>query len=155
MSYLYPYLALCLVSYMYLITTFALKQFTCVKEHTCNFWYYSESVKPAPARIYVMPCLCNHNRTFTNMTHDQIIEYLIQETAIQTNQTSRSLNKLRSRTDPRTSSFVMGLVGIGTIAGILGIVILWDMPTIVKHFVAALTNRHEVLYRPNRIGLAN
>jgi len=118
------------------------------------FTFSLESSKPAPTKLYIMPCLCNHNRTFTNMTHDQIIEYLKKETAIQANQTSRSLNKLRSRSDPRTSSFVVGLVGIGTIAGILGIVILWDMPTLVKHFVAALTNIHELLCRPKRVGVA-
>jgi len=118
------------------------------------FTFSLESSKPAPAKLYIMPCLCNHDRAFTNMTQDQIIAYLINETAIQANQTSRSLNKLRSRSDPRTSSSVMGLVGIGTIAGILCIVILWDIPTLVKHFVAALTNRHEMLFRPKRVGVA-
>ena len=81
------------------------------------------------------------------MTQDQILDYLIKETAIQTNETSLNQYKLKCRSDPRASSFAIGLVGIGFMAGILGIVILTDIPTIVRHVVAALTNRHERLYR--------
>jgi len=81
------------------------------------------------------------------MTQDQIIAYLIKETAIQANETSLSLYKLKSRSDPRASSFVIGLVGIGIMGGVFGTLILADIPTLVKHIYAALTNRHELLYR--------
>ena len=81
------------------------------------------------------------------MTQEQIIAYLIKETAIQKNQTSLSLYKLTSHSDPRASSFLIGLIGIGIIASILGLVILTDIPIIFKHFVAALRNRHELLYK--------
>jgi len=84
------------------------------------------------------------------MTQDQIIAYLIAETAIKANETSLSLYKLKSRSDPRASSYVIGLVGMGIISGILGIVILSDIPTLIKHFIAAVTCRHELLYR-NRV----
>jgi len=84
------------------------------------------------------------------MTQDQIIAYLIAETAIQANQTSQNLYKLKSRSDPRASSLVIGMVGTGILGGILGFVILTDMPTLVRHIAAALTNRHKLLYRNNK-----
>jgi len=81
------------------------------------------------------------------MTQDQIIAYLIAETAIQANQTSQNLYKLKSRSDPRASSLVIGMVGTGIISGIFGVVFLTDIPALVRHFYAAITRRHELLYR--------
>jgi len=38
-------------------------------------------------------------------------------------------------------------VGIGIMGGVFGTLILTDIPTLVRHIYAALTNRHELLYR--------
>lgn len=49
-------------------------------------------VKKKP--LYIMPCLCNTQKTFAGMTNDEIIALLVKETAIDTKNTSASMNKL-------------------------------------------------------------
>jgi len=91
---------------------------------------------PAPVRLYIMPCICNNNRTFTNMTQDEIIAYLKQETQIQKNNTAKSIYKLKSRSDPRESSSFIGLIVTGVIGAFGFLIILSDMPRIVRHLNA-------------------
>ena len=75
------------------------------------------------------------------MTQDEIIDYLVRETRIQKNSTVRNIYKLKSRSDPRESSEYIGLIGIGTIGAITFLIILSDLPKILRHLKAALTGR--------------
>jgi len=103
---------------------------------------------PKPNKIiYIMPCLCVHNKTWTNMTQGQIIEYLIKDLTIHKNATSRSQNKLISQPDPRQSSFIVGLVGSALISGVFGLLLLSDIPTLIRHMRAAVTGQRQLLWR--------
>jgi len=94
---------------------------------------------PAPERLYIMPCLCTSgiNRTFTNMTQEDIIAYLIQETKIDTRNTTLNLNKLKCRSDPRPSSKAIGLICSAVLGSLLGLIVLSDIPKLVKHLKTA------------------
>jgi len=103
---------------------------------------------PKPNHIlYIMPCMCVKNKTWTNMTQEQIIEYLTKELTIPKNATTRSQNKLISRSDPRQSSSIVGTVGLALICGVFGIVLLTDIPALMRHLRAAITGQHELLWR--------
>jgi len=94
-----------------------------------------------------MPCLCVLNKTWQNLTKEQIVEHLIQELTVTKNATSLSKNKLISRSDPRQSSTIVGSIGVCLICGIFGLLVIWDVPVIVRHIRAALTGRQELLWR--------
>jgi len=81
------------------------------------------------------------------MTQEQIIEQLTKELTISKNLTSRSQNKLISRSDPRQSSTVVGLVGSALICGVFGLLLLSDIPALLRHMRAAVTGRRELLWR--------
>jgi len=103
---------------------------------------------PKPKKIlYIMPCLCVINKTWTNMTQEQIIEQLNKDLTISKNRTSRSLNKLISRSDPRQSSTIIGTVGLALICGVFGLLLLTDIPTLIRHLRAAVTGQRELLWR--------
>jgi len=94
-----------------------------------------------------MPCLCVLNKTWHNLTQEQIQEYLIKELTVLKNATSLSKNKLISRSDPRQSSAIVGLVGAGLVCGIFGLLLVSDVHVILRHMRAALTGRPELLWR--------
>ena len=102
---------------------------------------------PAPHRIYIMPCMCVENKTWTNLTQGQIIEYLINELTIPKNATSRSQNKLICRSDPRQSSTVVGFIGLVLVVGVFGLMFISDIPTLIRHLRAAATGQHDLLQR--------
>jgi len=81
------------------------------------------------------------------MTQEQIIEQLTKELTIPKNATSLSQYKLKSRSDPRQSSTVVGLVGSALICGVFGLVLLTDIPTLIRHLRAAVTGQHDLLQR--------
>ena len=75
------------------------------------------------------------------MTQDEIIAYLVQNTMIQKNSTVKNIYKLKSRSDPRESSEYIGLSGMGIIGTITVLILLSDLPKILRHLKAALTGR--------------
>jgi len=81
------------------------------------------------------------------MTQEQIIEQLTKELTISKNGTSRSLNKLISRSDPRQSSTIIGTIGLALICGVFGLLLLTDIPTLIRHLRAAVTGQQELLWR--------
>jgi len=81
------------------------------------------------------------------MTESQIIDYLVNETMIQANNTAKNRAKLISRPDTRTSSTVVGLVGAGIVVSVLVIVFLSDVPTLLIHLKGAVTNNYKMLYK--------
>jgi len=81
------------------------------------------------------------------MTQEQIIEQLTKELTISKNSTSRSQNKLISRSDPRQSSTLVGLVGTALICGVFGLLLLTDIPALIRHMRAAVTGQRELLWR--------
>ncbi|WAR01745.1 SVEP1-like protein [Mya arenaria] len=120
-----------------------------VWSNTAPICHTSISTTPgAPGKLYIMPCICYENKTFTGLTQEEIINLLVKETSIQANSTAKSLNRLRSRTDPRASSTVVGVVAIAIISSIFGLLFLSDIPTLFRHTKAAFTNRMENLYKP-------
>jgi len=70
------------------------------------------------------------------MTQNEVIAYLVQETQIQRNNTTKSIYKLKSRSDPRKSSSYIGLIVTGVIGAFGFLIILSDMPRIVRHMKA-------------------
>ena len=97
--------------------------------------------------LYIMPCMCVKNKTWTNLTDEQIIKYLTKELTISKNSTALSQYKLKSRSDPRQSSKVVGVVGSALIIGVFGLVLLTDIPALIRHMRAAVTGRRELLWR--------
>ena len=95
----------------------------------------------APSRLYIMPCICYNDRTFTNMTQDDIIVYLVRETQIQRNSTVRNVYKLKSRPDSRQSSSYIGLIVTGVIGALTFLIIVSDMPRIYRHLKAVLNGK--------------
>lgn len=86
----------------------------------------TSSTEASPSDIYLMPCICYENKTFTGMTEEEIIEMLIKETEIDTKSTSSAKNKLRSKGDNRPTSKTIGYAGMGFIVLIIGTVALSD-----------------------------
>jgi len=114
-----------------------------------EFSFFSDALTtPKPNQpLYIMPCLCVINKTWTNLTQEQIIEQLTKELTISKNSTSRSHNKLISRSDPRQSSTVVGLVGSALIVSVFGFLLFTDIPVIIRHLRAAVTGQRELLWR--------
>jgi len=114
-----------------------------------EFSFFSDAMTtPKPNQVlYIMPCLCVINKTWTNLTQEQIIEQLTKELTISKNSTSRSQNKLISRSDPRQSSTVVGLVGSALIISVFGFLLFTDIPVIIRHLRAAVTGQRELLWR--------
>jgi len=71
------------------------------------------------------------------MTQEDIIAYLIQETKIDTRNTTLNLNKLKCRSDPRPSSKAIGLICSAILGSLLGLVVLSDIPKLVTHLKTA------------------
>lgn len=88
-------------------------------------WFVGDPV-PEPIKLYITPCICYPNKTFTNMSQEEIINHLIKETSIARNSTSLARRKLTSANDPRMSSQLVGYSGIILIAVGLGAVLLSD-----------------------------
>ncbi|KAH3822713.1 hypothetical protein DPMN_124503 [Dreissena polymorpha] len=80
-----------------------------------------------------MPCIC-YNKTFTGLTEEQIIDQLIQNTSIDTRNTTMALSKLSCRRDDRPFCVITGYVAIGVIGGMLLLVVLSDLPRLIRHF---------------------
>jgi len=91
--------------------------------------------------MYIMPCICYNSsyRTFTNMTQDDILAYLVRETSIQANQTTRNIYKLKSRSDPRPSSAYIGLVTSVVMGSLLVLVVISDIPKVYTHLKGVLS----------------
>jgi len=98
-------------------------------------------------RIYIMPCICHKATWFVNKTEDQIIDYLVRETAIQANNTAKNRAKLICHSDLRTSSTVVGLVGAVIIVSVLCVVFMTDVPIFLKHLKGVVTSNYEMLYK--------
>ena len=75
------------------------------------------------------------------MTQEEIIAYLKQKTQIQENNTVKNIYKLKSRPDPRESSAYIGLIVMGVIGAFSFLIILSDMPRIVRHLNAVRNGR--------------
>ncbi|KAH3785589.1 hypothetical protein DPMN_163682 [Dreissena polymorpha] len=80
-----------------------------------------------------MPCIC-YNKTFTGLTEEQIIAQLIRNTSIDTRNTTMALSKLGCRRDDRPFCVTTGYVAIGIIGGMLLLVVLSDLPILIRHF---------------------
>ena len=104
---------------------------------------------PKPSRIYIMPCMCVVNKTWTNLTQEQIIEYLVNQLTISKNSTSLSRNKLISLSDPRQSATVIGFVGTALVVGVFAFVFYLDIPILIRHLRAAVTGQRELLWKRN------
>jgi len=92
-----------------------------------------------------MPCLCVKNKTWTNLTQEQIQEYLIKELRVPQNGTGLAKNKLISRSDPRQSSTTLGIVGLVIMCCMLGLLLLSDMPHLILNIRAALTGKPDLI----------
>ncbi|XP_052820229.1 P-selectin-like [Mya arenaria] len=88
--------------------------------------------------LYIMPCICYNNYSWTGLSQDEITQLLIRETTIQKKNTSRYLARLSCREDPRSSSTVVGVVGTAIIGGIFLMIFLADVPTLYKHIREAI-----------------
>lgn len=77
-----------------------------------------------------MPCICYQNKTFTNLTQEEIIAQLVKDTKIDTTKTTLAQSRLISRKDSRTSSAVIGTAGLAILCCLGGIMICCDMITI-------------------------
>jgi len=112
------------------------------------FLFSDALTTPQPKQIlYIMPCICVKNKTWSNMTQGQIIEYLTNELTLPKNSTSLSQYKLKSRSDPRQSSTMIGLVGSALICGVFGLLFITDIPALIRHLRAAITGQQELLWR--------
>ncbi|KAH3790542.1 hypothetical protein DPMN_168744 [Dreissena polymorpha] len=80
-----------------------------------------------------MPCIC-YNKTFTGLTEEQIIAQLIQNTSINTRNTTMALSKLGCRRDDRPFCVITGYVAIGVFGGMLLLLILSDLPKLIRDF---------------------
>jgi len=97
-----------------------------------------------------MSCMCVKNKTWTNLTQEQIQEYLTKELHIPQNGTGQAKNKLISRSDPRQSSTTFGIVGLILICGMFGLLFLSDMPYIILNIRATLTGRPDLIRQLKR-----
>jgi len=100
--------------------------------------------------LYIMPCLCVKNKSWSNLNQSQIQEYLINELHIPKNATAMAKNKLISRTDPRQSSTTLGIVGIALICIMFGLLYLSDMPYLVLNIRANVTGRQDLIRQLQR-----
>ncbi|XP_060603499.1 CUB and sushi domain-containing protein 3-like [Ruditapes philippinarum] len=92
----------------------------------------SPTVPPSNlSRIYIMACICYPNKTFIGLTQKEIIQHLIEDTKIDTKNTSRSKSKLVCRDDSRQSSMIMGSVGASVLSTALGVIICSDLITLL------------------------
>jgi len=73
------------------------------------------------------------------MTQDEIIAHLQQETRIQENNTVKNIYKQKSRSDTRESSTYIGVIGTGALGALTFLIILSDLPRLVRHLKAALS----------------
>ncbi|KAH3785587.1 hypothetical protein DPMN_163680 [Dreissena polymorpha] len=85
-----------------------------------------------PKNLYIMPCIC-YNKTFIGLTEEQIIAQLIRNTSIDTRFTTMALSKQGCRRDDRPFCVTTGYVAIGIICGILLLVVLSDLPRLIRH----------------------
>ncbi|KAL4232577.1 hypothetical protein ACF0H5_007267 [Mactra antiquata] len=90
--------------------------------------------KPSYPMLYIMPCICYVNSSFTGLTEEEIIEQLIKDTKIDETKTALSQQKLISAEDPRASSKIIGSVGIALISVILGFCVLIDCLSLFQKF---------------------
>jgi len=81
--------------------------------------------------IFLMSCLC-HNKTFTGLTEEQIIDILVADTKINARDTTLAKMAKSCRQDNRTSSKVFGIVGISFFATITVLVVLADLTRLCK-----------------------
>jgi len=102
--------------------------------------------RPAPMPLFIMPCICYHVKTFTNMTQSQILAHLEKETAIQVNTTARYRGKYESRDDPRPSSKLVGLIGTAIFASMFGLIALTDVRIVWIHLKAAISNKYKLFH---------
>jgi len=79
-----------------------------------------------------MPCINYPNKTWVNLTQNEIIKLLILDTQIQKNITKLAVYKLKSRTDKRTSSTIVGLVGSTFVITILTSIVFLDLSSICR-----------------------
>ncbi|KAH3827975.1 hypothetical protein DPMN_129921 [Dreissena polymorpha] len=77
-----------------------------------------------------MPCICNTEAEWGNLTNDEIIQILVKELTIDPSQTTVERSKRESRQDPRVSSANMGRLAIAVILIILAAVIIPDLITL-------------------------
>ncbi|XP_053405168.1 CUB and sushi domain-containing protein 1-like [Mercenaria mercenaria] len=91
----------------------------------------SATTMPNPPRIYIMPCICYPNKTFTGLTREEIILKLITETEIDHKATTLSKSKLICREDSRKSSKIMGAVGASVLSTVFGLIFCSDLVTLL------------------------
>ncbi|XP_045183638.2 uncharacterized protein LOC123542068 [Mercenaria mercenaria] len=97
----------------------------------------------SPVNIFIMPCICYKNKTFTGKTQEEIISMLIQETKINPKNTASAKNKLISRDDLRPSSKAVGFAGLGLIVVVFGILVLSDAIVAVLKLKEMIVNGTE------------
>lgn len=74
-----------------------------------------------------MPCICYPNKTFVNLTQEEIIKKLIEDTQINTKDTVVAMNKYISRPDQRMSSKAIGAVAIVILLLLCGLILSCDL----------------------------
>jgi len=80
------------------------------------------------------------------MTQAQILTHLEKETAIQVNKTARYRAKYECRADPRTSSKVLGLIGITIVVSVAGVIVLMDIRIVLIHLRAAISKNYKLFH---------
>jgi len=70
-----------------------------------------------------MSCQCNINASFVNLTQNEIINLLVENTKIDTKATQLYLDRFKSRPGTRTSSWVYGVSGLFILI-LIGVLIL-------------------------------
>ncbi|XP_052786198.1 sushi, von Willebrand factor type A, EGF and pentraxin domain-containing protein 1-like [Mya arenaria] len=91
-----------------------------------------EKLKP----LYIMPCLCNLDKTFAGLTQEEIIRQLIENTTINRKNTSAYIYKHICREDNRPVSVATGLFSACVFSALLAVIVCSD----VKHFLRHLRN---------------
>ncbi|KAH3847997.1 hypothetical protein DPMN_090333 [Dreissena polymorpha] len=112
------------------------------------------TTRPKAPQLYIMPCICNPNKQWTNLSNEQIIDMLISELTIDASETTAARAKLNCRQDSRASSKAIGTIAVGIMSVIFGLVICSDLITIWR-YCGRIRKRFKRVYRPsNKVGVA-
>ncbi|XP_060592236.1 uncharacterized protein LOC132746962 [Ruditapes philippinarum] len=86
---------------------------------------------PLP-KLFIAPCICYFNKTFVNMTKEEIITLLVNDIKIDEKSTSLERSKSKCASDLRTSSKVMGSVAVIVLCSLGSFVLCMDLLTLKK-----------------------
>ncbi|XP_060567027.1 uncharacterized protein LOC132725859 [Ruditapes philippinarum] len=90
------------------------------------------SIRAPLPKLFIAPCICYFNKTFVNMTKEEIITLLVNDIKIDEKSTSLQQSKSKCASDLRTSSKVMGSVAIIVLCSLGSFVLCLDLLTLGK-----------------------